>query len=59
MEVTWLGQAGLLLDLDGLCVLIDPYLSDSVAKIQPQNHRRIPVDERFFCRETERNRDYA
>ena len=49
MEVTWLGQAGLLLDLDGLCVLIDPYLSDSVAKIQPQNHRRIPVDERFFA----------
>ena len=29
-------------------ILIDPYLSDSVAKIEPQNYRRIPVENRFL-----------
>lgn len=48
MECTWLGQAGLLFDFDGIKVMIDPYLSDSVAKINPQNWRRIPVEEKYF-----------
>lgn len=28
--------------------MVDPYLSNSVAAIQPQNERRVSVDERFF-----------
>ena len=48
MQITWLGQAGLLFETGGKKILIDPYLSDSVAKIQPQNYRRQPIDERFL-----------
>ncbi len=48
MKVTWLGQGGLLFDLDGFLVMIDPYLSNSVQKIEPQNFRRVPVDEKFL-----------
>lgn len=49
MKITWLGQAGLLFETkDGVKIMIDPYLSDSVAKIEPKNVRRIPVDPRFF-----------
>ena len=48
MQVTWLGQAGLLLEKNGFQIIIDPYLSDSVAKINPKNYRRVPVEERFF-----------
>lgn len=32
----------------GKIILIDPYLSDSVAKVNPLNYRRIPVDEHFL-----------
>ena len=48
MKIVWLGQAGLLIETKGKIILVDPYLSDGVAKIQPHNHRRVPVDERFF-----------
>ncbi len=48
MKITWLGQAGLLFETCGKKVIIDPYLSNSVAKVQPQNYRRIPIDERFL-----------
>lgn len=48
MHLTWLGQAGLLFDFDGVRVMVDPYLSDSVAKVEPHHARRVPVDERFF-----------
>lgn len=48
MSVTWLGQGGLLFDFDGTIVIVDPYLSDSVEKIEPHNKRRIGVDDRFF-----------
>ena len=44
IQVTWLGQAGLLLEFDALRVMIDPYLSDSIAQIDPKKHRRTPVD---------------
>lgn len=47
-RVVWLGQAGLLFDFDGFRVMVDPYLSDSVAALDPAKHRRVPVDERFF-----------
>ena len=48
MKITWLGQAGLLFEKDGKTVMIDPYLSDSVFKVNPLNYRRVPVEERFF-----------
>lgn len=48
MEVTWLGQAGLLFEIEEINIMIDPYLSDSVSALVPNNKRRIPVDERFL-----------
>ena len=48
MKVTWLGQAGLLFETEGKTKIVDPYLSDSVEKIEPQNKRRVPVDKSFF-----------
>ena len=48
MKITWLGQAGLLFERDGISIMIDPYLSDSVVKVEPQNFRRVTVDERFY-----------
>ena len=48
MKVTYLGQAGLLFEKRGFKIMIDPYLSDSVEKINPKNYRRVPVDESIF-----------
>ena len=48
MEVIWLGQAGLLFIKDGFKIMIDPYLSDSVKKINQKNYRRVAVDRTFF-----------
>ena len=48
MKVTWIGQAGLIIKCGKLTVMIDPYLSDSVKKINPKNYRRIPVNEELF-----------
>lgn len=48
MKVTYLGQAGLLFEKNGFKIMIDPYLFDSVEKINPKNYRRVPVDESFF-----------
>lgn len=48
IKITWLGQAGLLLDISGKRIIIDPYLSDSVEKINPNNKRRKAVEERFL-----------
>lgn len=48
MKITWMGQAGLLIESGGKTIIIDPYLSDSVAKVNPLNFRRKPVDERFL-----------
>lgn len=48
MKVTWLGQAGLLFETNGIKIMSDPYLSDSVEKVNPRNFRRVPVDERFL-----------
>ena len=45
MKVTYLGQAGLLFERDNFKIMIDPYLSDSVEKINPKNYRRVKVDE--------------
>ena len=48
MKVTWLGQAGLLFEGRGIKVMVDPYLSDSCGEINPQSHRRVPVEESLF-----------
>lgn len=48
MKITYLGQAGLLFETCGKTILIDPYLSDSVVKINPLNYRRQPVDESYL-----------
>lgn len=48
MKITWLGQAGLLFEKDDYKIMIDPYLSDSVEKINPKNYRRVPVLESLF-----------
>lgn len=48
MRVTYLGQAGLMFERNGFIIMIDSYLSDSVQKINPNNFRRVAVDEKFF-----------
>lgn len=48
MRCIWLGQAGLLFEFDGVKVMVDPYLSDSVATVNPRNKRRAAVDKTFF-----------
>ena len=48
MKITWLGQAGLLFERGGVSVMIDPYMSNYVEKVQPANYRRSPVNEAFF-----------
>ena len=35
MKIVYLGQAGLLFDTNGMRILVDPYLSDSVAENEP------------------------
>ena len=42
MKITWLGQAGLLFDNGETKIMVDPYLSHSVEKVNPQNFRRVP-----------------
>ena len=48
MKITWLGQAGLLFDNGKVKIMIDPYLSDSVEKVNPKNFRRVPIKESLF-----------
>lgn len=48
MQCIWLGQAGLLFEKDGYKIMIDPYLSDSVEKVNPKNYRRAEVEETLF-----------
>lgn len=48
MKITFLGQAGLLFEKNGFKIMIDPYLSNSVEKINPKNYRRVAIDESLF-----------
>ncbi len=48
MKITWLGQAGLLFETGGKRIIVDPYLSDSVEKINPKNKRRMPIDNSYL-----------
>lgn len=53
MQVTWIGQAGLLADTGNFKIMVDPYLSDSVAKTDPKNCRRVCVNEKLFDEKAE------
>ena len=48
MKITFLGQNGFLIESKKSIFVIDPYLSDAVEKIEPQNKRRQPIDERYL-----------
>lgn len=48
MKVTYIGQAGLIFEKNGFKIMLDPYLSDSVEKLNPKNYRRVAVDEAVF-----------
>ena len=48
MKITFLGQAGFLLEKNDKKILIDPYLSDNVKNVNPKNYRRQPIDEQFL-----------
>lgn len=48
MEITWIGQAGLLIETKGKKILVDPYLSDSVVRVNPRNYRRQPINNAFL-----------
>ncbi|MGN1093325.1 MAG: MBL fold metallo-hydrolase [Monoglobaceae bacterium] len=48
MKIIWLGQAGLLFENENIKIMIDPYLSDSCGKVNPQSKRRVPVDEEML-----------
>ena len=48
MKFTWIGQAGLIIDNGQIKIMVDPYLSDSVAKANPRNYRRYPANEDLF-----------
>lgn len=48
MKTVWLGQAGLLIETNGITIIADPYLSNSVEKTEPHNYRRVAADESFL-----------
>lgn len=48
MKITFLGQNGFLIESKKSTFVIDPYLSDSVEKTEPQNKRKQKIDESFF-----------
>jgi len=49
MNVTWITQAGLVFEAEQITVMVDPYLSNSVAEqINKEKERRIPVDKSVF-----------
>ena len=48
MNVTWLGQAGLLIKKNEFKIMVDPYLSNSCYEINPNHNRRVEVKEELF-----------
>ncbi len=47
-KIIWLGQGGWFIDFGNATLMLDPYLSDSVAKVNPKNYRRVPVCEEYL-----------
>ncbi len=48
MKITFLGQAGLLFEKQDFKIMVDPYFSDSVEKVNPKNYRRVKVNKEFL-----------
>ena len=48
MKITYLGQNGLFIESKNSKIYIDPYLSDSVARTEPKNKRRQPIDAKYL-----------
>ena len=48
MKVTWLTQAGLLFENGNITVMVDPYLSDAMAKKNPTRARRMPTNVEYL-----------
>ena len=48
MKLLWLGQSGLLFDFDGLKVMIDPYLTDSLAEQGKEFTRKTKINKKLF-----------
>ena len=49
MFVTWITQTGLVFENENMTVMVDPYLSDSVAEtLDPSKRRRMAVNEKIF-----------
>ena len=48
MKYTYLGQAGFLIESGDVKIVVDPYLSDSVYKVNPKSYRRKPIDKSYF-----------
>ena len=48
MKITYLGQNGLFIESKNSKIYIDPYLSDSVAKSEPKNKRRQPIEAKYL-----------
>lgn len=48
MKIIFLGQNGLLIESKNSTIIVDPYLSDSVEKIEPLNKRKQPIDDSFL-----------
>lgn len=43
MQIIWLGQGGLVLKKDNTVIVVDPYFSDSVGKIDASKQRRSEI----------------
>lgn len=51
MKVTWLTQAGLLFENGNIKIMVDPYLSDAMAKKNPARTRRMPTNAEYLDKE--------
>ncbi len=47
MQVTWIGQAGLLFETNNMKIIVDPYLSNSCEKQNSSLKRRVPINIEF------------
>ena len=48
MQITWLGQAGFLVEAGEISIVIDPYLSNSIGEKNPQKNRKTPIHPQFL-----------
>ena len=53
MKITWIGQGGILLEIGDVKVMVDPFLSNSVEKVNEDFKRMLPIDERYLYIEPE------